>query len=157
MSADDKKADDKAPAKSAPAAKQPDDPDAGAGATTTTEEFGRNNLQGTPTRISDPDGVVSNRAGGTLQREPTPEELPSDVKIAPIAEQINPNANAQAVGAKEQPSEIAGVEQPKEGEKNVTSDYGKNVDDLLPEHTDQGDEAARAAEDAKRDADRGRY
>jgi hypothetical protein len=171
MSADDNKADPKASepvkvdedsgitqAAADRAAKQTAaDPDAGAGKTVTTDEFGAGIPTPTPTRVSDPTGEVSNRAGGTLQREPTPEELPSDVKIAPIAEQINPNANAQAVGAKEQPDEIAGVPQPREGEKNVKPDYGKNIDDLLPEDSGQSDDAARAVEDAERDADRGRY
>lgn len=107
-----------------------------------------------PTPLSDPEGLVSNRIEGTIQREPTAEELPPDAKVAPIAEQLAPNAAPIAVGAREQPEEIAGVEQPREGEKNVTADMSDPTK-LLSETSDQHDEAERAAEDANRDAERG--
>jgi len=105
---------------------------------------------------ADPTGERSNRVEGTIQAEPTPEELPSDAKIAPLAEQVNPR-DALAVGAKPQPETIAGVEQPEEGEKNVLPDTSDPTN-LLPddEHSNQHDDAERAAEDAQRDADRGR-
>lgn len=110
-----------------------------------------------PTAIGDPSGVYTNRTDqqGTLQREPTPEELPSDAKIAPLAEQLSPNGAAQAVGALPQPTEIAGAKQPKEGEKNLVSDIS-DASQYLPEGSKQGDEAKRAVEDAGIDADRGR-
>ena len=107
------------------------------------------------TPLSDPEGKVSNRVEGTIQSEATPEELPADAKVAPLAEQVNPNAAAQAVGALETPDEIAGVEQPEEGEKNVTSDTSDSTKFLSPE-SEQSDEASRADEDAQRDAERGR-
>lgn len=68
------------------------DPDAGAGATRTT--LGPD-ADITPTRVGDPEGIFTNRVEGTIQREPTPEELPPDAKIAPVAEQLNPNGAAQ--------------------------------------------------------------
>lgn len=107
------------------------------------------------TVAGDPTGEVSNRVGGTLQREPTPEELPADARVTPIAEQVNPSA-AQAVGAAPQPESIAGAEQPKEGEKNVVPDTGDGSQ-FLSETSDQHDDAERAVEEAGRDADRGRY
>jgi hypothetical protein len=104
------------------------------------------------TVAADPEGVTSNRYGGTNQREPTPEELPADAKITPIAEQVNPSA-AQSVGAAPQPEEISGVEQPQEGEKNVQPDMSDPTK-LLSETSNQQDDAERAAEDANRDVDR---
>lgn len=134
---------------------RPTNAEPGEGATTTIGGDGDDN----PQRVEvagDPDGVVTNRYGGTLQSETTPEELPSDAKIAPVAEQVNPNAAAQAVGAQEQPAEIASVEQPKEGEKNVVED-ASDATQFLPEDSEQHEDAERAAEDARRDADRGRH
>lgn len=131
-----------------------EDPQAGAGETRTTGEPFGDAVEATPTVISDPEGVVSNRVEGTIQREPTPEEMPADAKIAPVAEQVNPNNAGQAVGAAPTPEEIAGVEQPGEGEKNVLSD-ASDVEAYLPPDSEQVEDAQRAAEDAGRDADRG--
>jgi hypothetical protein len=109
--------------------------------------------------MGDPDGKVTNTPAGlgTIQREPTPEELPADAKVAPIAEQVAPNQAAQAVGSLPQPETVAGVEQPKEGEKSLPADGDtSDATRYLPEDSDQHEEAERAAEDAARDADRGR-
>jgi len=92
---------------------------------------------------------------GTIQREPTPEELPSDAKIAPVLEQVAPNQSALAVGALETPSAIANVDQPSEGQKIVTSDMS-DAGQFLPELTEQTEEAKLANEQAARDADRGK-
>lgn len=110
----------------------------------------------TDTVIGDPEGVITNRPDlqGTIQREPKPEALPSDAKIAPLAEQVNPNGAALAVGAAPQPDTIAGVEQPKEGEKNVLPDMS-DASVLLPEDSEQGDAVDVATGDAERFADRG--
>ena len=110
------------------------------------------------TPIGDPTGTVTNTplGRGTIQKEPTPEELPPDVKIAPFAEQVNPNNAAQAVGAQPTPDKIAGVDQPREGEKNVLTGEDRDHAALLPEHTDQGEDLDHAVEDAERDAKRGR-
>jgi hypothetical protein len=107
--------------------------------------------------VGDPDGKITNTPGGhgTIQREPTPEELPSDAKIAPVLEQVNPNSASQAVGALPTPDEIAGVPQPEEGEKNVVPD-ATDATQFLPPDSDQHEDAERATEDAARDADRGR-
>jgi hypothetical protein len=105
------------------------------------------------TQVGDPEGQVTNRFGGTVQREAKPEDLPADAKIAPVAEQVNPNAASQAVGAAPTPEQIAGVEQPEEGEKNVVSDSSDSTQFLSPE-SDQHDEAERADEDAQRYSDR---
>src|SRR5437868_2581093 len=84
--------------------------------------------------IADPEGKVSNRVEGTIQSEPTPEEMPADAKIAPVYEQVNPNAAAQAVGSLPQPATIAGVDQPKEGAKSVPADGDTaDVSQYLPE------------------------
>lgn len=104
---------------------------------------------------ADPTGIVSNRVEGTIQREMTPEEYPTDARVAPIAEQLAPNSAPQAIGALPQPEEVAGVKQPEEGEKNVTSDMSDPTEQL-PEDSEQEEEAERAKEDAERDADRGR-
>lgn len=105
------------------------------------------------TQVGDPEGKVTNRFGGTVQAEAKPEDLPADAKIAPVAEQVNPNAASQAVGAAPTPEQIAGVEQPKEGEKNVVPDASDSTQFLSPE-SDQHDEAERADEDAQRYSDR---
>jgi hypothetical protein len=106
------------------------------------------------TVAGDPTGKVTNtpNGAGTLQREPKPEDLPSDAKVAPLAEQVNP-ANAQSVGTAPQPEQIAGVDQPKEGEKNLVAD-ATDAAQFLPENSEQGDEADRVTEDAARNADR---
>lgn len=103
--------------------------------------------------MGDEDGKVTNRVEGTIQSEPTPEEMPSDAKIAPINEQIAPNQASLAVGALAQPEEIAGVEQPEEGQKVVTSDMSKTAEFLSTE-SNQDEEAKLADEQAKRDADK---
>jgi hypothetical protein len=43
-------------------------------------------------------GVRSPTGAGTTQKEPKPEDLPASAKITPVAEQLNPNANATVVG-----------------------------------------------------------
>lgn len=99
-------------------------------------------------------GKTTQRVEGTIQREPTPEELPADAKVAPLAEQVNPRA-AQAVGSLAQPEEIAGIPQPKEGGKNLVSD-ARDATQFLPEDSEQHDDAKLAIEDAERDHNRGR-
>lgn len=103
--------------------------------------------------ISDPSGKLSNRVEGTIQREPKPEDLPPDAKVAPQAEQLAPNAAPIAVGAREQPEVIAGVELPPEGEKNVVPDTSDPKQFLSPS-SDQGDQADLAANIASDSADR---
>jgi hypothetical protein len=104
------------------------------------------------------EGAVTHRLGGTLQREPTPEELPADAKVAPLGEQVAPNSAPIAVGTRPQPDQIAGVDQPQEGIKNIPSDGSQpDAAEYLSETSEQHDDADRADEDAARDADRGRY
>jgi hypothetical protein len=103
------------------------------------------------------EGKITNTPSnqGTIQREPTAEELPSDAKIAPILEQVAPNQMSLAVGALATPSSIADVKQPEEGQKIVTEDMS-DANQFLPAETDQGDDADYANEQAARDADRGK-
>lgn len=104
------------------------------------EEEAERNLE----PLADPEGQRSNRFGGTIQSEPTAEELPPDAKIAPIAEQLNPNGAAQAVGA---------IETPDEGKKTLTEDMS-DADEFLPKDSKQHEDADQANEDAERRAKR---
>jgi hypothetical protein len=104
--------------------------------------------------INDPTGRRSNRLGGTIQREPRSEDLPPDAKVAPIAEQVAPNQNAQAIGAKPTPDEVAGVPTEEEGEKNVVPDASDPTQFLPPNSTQHplAERAAVRAKDAHEDA-----
>lgn len=88
------------------------------------------------------DGTVTNTPGGvgTIQSEPTPEELPSDAKIAPLAEQLRPNGAAQAVGAIESEEE--------KGRKTLQSDMS-DATKLIPADSAQQGKAKRVNEAAK--------
>lgn len=91
------------------------------------------------------DGITTQRVEGTRQKEPTPEELPADAKIAPAAEQIAPNQAAQAVGA---------IQGENEGKKTLDSDMS-DATEFLPEDSKQHDEAERANARAKLRPDEG--
>lgn len=95
--------------------------------------------------IADNKGIVSNRVEGTQQREPKPEELPSDALIAPVAEQLMPNSKL-TVGhlTKDQLPDLPGIDQ--EPDRNLKPDMSKVE---LPEGSEQGDVAERVEDEAK--------
>jgi hypothetical protein len=89
------------------------------------------------------DGKITNTADGhgTRQSEPTPEMLPPDAKVAPVAEQQAPNQMAKAVGAVE-------TEDSGEGNKQLLPDMG-DASKQLPDDSEQHDDAKRAETTAR--------
>lgn len=94
--------------------------------------------------VADNKGIVSNRVEGTQQREPKPEELPTDALVSPVAEQLMPNSKLAVGHLDAAKLDLAGGDQ--EPDRNLKPDMSKVE---LPEGSQQGDVAERVEDEAK--------